>query len=87
VLSVRGKLSQASWTSGIYRGYAFQPVRLQFRKAGTSTYVTVKTVTTDRFGNLNTTVTASADGYWRYSFAGSPATAPVTGGADYVDVT
>ncbi|MFC9843999.1 hypothetical protein ACFWFF_16735 [Streptomyces sp. NPDC060223] len=86
-LTITGKLSRADWeTLGGYHGYAGQKVNLQFRKKGTSTYKTVKTVTTSSSGSLKTTVKASADGYWRYTFAGSSTTAPVTSSGDYVDV-
>ncbi|MEU6009561.1 hypothetical protein [Streptomyces sp. NPDC047453] len=61
-------------------------MKLQFRKKGTSTYTTVKTVTTSSSGNLKTTVKASTDGYWRYTFAGTSTTASATAGGDYVDV-
>lgn len=82
-----GKLSRADWeTLGGFHGYAGQKVRLQFRKKGASTYTTVKTVTTNSTGNLKTTVKATTDGYWRYSFAGSVTTATATAYGDYVDV-
>ncbi|MFJ8363552.1 hypothetical protein [Streptomyces sp. NPDC093984] len=86
-LTITGKLSRADWeTLGGYHGYAGQKVQLQFRKAGASTYTNVKVVSTDSYGNLKTTVTASADGYWRYTFAGTSSTAPATAGGDFVDV-
>ncbi|MGW3628916.1 hypothetical protein ACWD7F_01910 [Streptomyces sp. NPDC005122] len=86
-LTITGKLSRADWeTLGGYHGYAGQKVKLQFRKKGASTYTTVKTVTTSSSGSLKTTAKASADGYWRYTFAGSSTTAPVTTSGDYVDV-
>jgi hypothetical protein len=86
-LTITGKLTRADWeTRGGYQGYAGQKVKLQFCKKGTSTYTTVKTVTTDSSGNLKTTVKASTDGYWRYTFAGSSTTASATASADYVDV-
>ncbi|MFF3911758.1 calcium-binding protein [Streptomyces sp. NPDC001848] len=86
-LTVTGKLSRADWeTPGSYHGYAGQKVQLQFRKAGASTYTTVKTVSTDSYGNAKTTVTASADGYWRYTFAGTSTAAPANAGGDFVDV-
>lgn len=85
-LTVTGKLSRANWDSLAYAGYTAQPVRLQFRKAGTSTYTTVKTVNTSSTGALTTTVTASADGYWRWSFAGTTTTPAVSAAGDYVDV-
>ncbi|MFJ6985225.1 MULTISPECIES: hypothetical protein [unclassified Streptomyces] len=85
-LTVTGKLSRANWDSNAYAGYAGQSVKLQFRKKGSSTYTTVKTVKTGSTGNLKTTVKASADGYYRYSFAGTSTTAPVSAAADFVDV-
>ncbi|MFF9604984.1 hypothetical protein ACF1GY_22280 [Streptomyces sp. NPDC014684] len=85
-LTVTGKLSRANWEDHLYHGYSGQPVKLQFRKAGTSTYTTVKTVYSDSTGNLKTTATASYDGYWRYSFAGTSTTPAVSATGDYVDV-
>ncbi|MFE2101323.1 MULTISPECIES: hypothetical protein [unclassified Streptomyces] len=85
-LTVTGKLSRANWDDNAYHGYTNQPVKLQFRKAGTSTYTTVKTVYTDSSGNLKTTTTANYDGYWRFSFAGTSTTPAVSATGDYVDV-
>ncbi|WP_183154742.1 hypothetical protein [Streptomyces shenzhenensis] len=85
-LKVTGKLTRANWDRRTYAGYTNQPVKLQFRKAGTSTYRTVKTVRTNSTGNLSTTVTASADGYWRWSFASTSTTSSVNATGDYVDV-
>ncbi|GAA3780539.1 hypothetical protein ACFQ0G_28620 [Streptomyces chiangmaiensis] len=66
-LTATGKLSRANWEDNKYHGYTKQPVKLQFRKAGTSTYTTVKTVYSDSYGNVKTTTTANYDGYWRFS--------------------
>ncbi|WP_406476417.1 DUF5707 domain-containing protein [Streptomyces sp. NBC_01615] len=85
-VTVTGKLSRANWEDYAYHGYTGQSVQLQFRKAGTSTYTTVKTVTSDSTGNLKTTTTASVDGYFRYSFAGTTTTPAVKATGDYVDV-
>jgi hypothetical protein len=85
-ITVTGKLSRANWETNKYAGYASQSVKLQFRKAGTSTYSTIKTIKTSSTGTLSTTVTASADGYWRYSFAGTTTTPAVSATGDYVDV-
>ncbi|MEV6835285.1 hypothetical protein AB0N17_12325 [Streptomyces sp. NPDC051133] len=85
-LTITGKLSRANWEDHGYHGYTGQPVKLQFRKAGTSTYTTIKTVTTDSSGNLKTTTTAGSDGYWRFSFAGTSTTPAVSATGDYVDV-
>ncbi|MFE9398446.1 DUF5707 domain-containing protein [Streptomyces flavidovirens] len=85
-ITVTGKLARANWETSTYAGYTAQPVKLQFRKAGTTTYSTVKTVNTDSTGNLKTTVTAASDGYWRWSFAGTSTTPAVSAAGDYVDV-
>ncbi|MEU2059622.1 hypothetical protein [Streptomyces sp. NPDC013455] len=85
-LTVTGKLTRANWEDNLYHGYSGQPVKLQFRKAGTTTYTTVKTVYTDSSGNLKTTTTANYDGYWRFSFAGTSTTPAVSAPGDYVDV-
>ncbi|MGW2716183.1 calcium-binding protein [Streptomyces sp. NPDC001492] len=85
-LTVTGKLSRANWEDNLYHGYANQPVKLQFRKKGSSTYTTVKTIRTNSTGALKTTVTAATDGYFRYSFAGTATTPAVSAAGDYVDV-
>ncbi|WP_327116089.1 hypothetical protein OG206_14630 [Streptomyces sp. NBC_01341] len=85
-LKVTGKLTRANWDKRTYAGYAEKPVKLQFRKAGTHTYKTVKTVNTNSYGDLSTKVTASADGYWRWSFAGTSTTSATSAAGDYVDV-
>lgn len=85
-ITVTGALTRANWETYTYGGYAKQLVNLQFKKKGTSTYKTVKTVTTDSKGNLRTTTAATADGYFRYSFAGTSTTPAAASAADYVDV-
>ncbi|MFJ4557788.1 calcium-binding protein [Streptomyces massasporeus] len=85
-LTITGKLSRANWDTLDYRGYTNQPVKLQFRKAGTTTYTTVKTVYTSSTGTLTTTAPASEDGYWRWNFAGTTTTPAVSATGDFVDV-
>ncbi|WP_369260294.1 hypothetical protein [Streptomyces sp. R35] len=85
-LTATGKLTRANWETHSYKGYTNQPVKLQFRKAGTSTYTTIKTVTSDSYGNVKATTTASTDGYWRFRFEGTSTTPAVSATGDYVDV-
>ncbi|MEW2046882.1 hypothetical protein [Streptomyces sp. NPDC005476] len=85
-ITVTGKLSRANWDTGKYAGYSTQAVKLQFRKKGSTTYSTVKTVKTSTTGALKTTVKASVDGYYRYSFAGTSTTPAVSAAGDFVDV-
>ncbi|NUS26920.1 MAG: hypothetical protein HOV92_22195 [Streptomyces sp.] len=85
-ITVTGKLTRANWETHKYAGYTGQSVKLQFRKKGSTTYSTVKTITTNSTGNLSTTVKASADGYFRYSFAGTSTTPAVSAAGDFVDV-
>ncbi|MFE2586436.1 hypothetical protein [Streptomyces sp. NPDC059378] len=85
-ITVTGALTRANWDSGKYAGYATQPVKLQFKKKGATAYTTVKTVKTSSTGALKTTVTASADGYYRYVFAGTTTTPAVNAAGDFIDV-
>ncbi|MCX4447682.1 hypothetical protein ACIOEZ_00890 [Streptomyces sp. NPDC087866] len=85
-ITVTGWLSRANWDDFKYHGYTSQSVKLQFRKKGSSTYTTVKTVKTNNKGDAKTTVKATVDGYWRYSFAGTSTTPAATATGDYVDV-
>ncbi|WP_405916782.1 hypothetical protein [Streptomyces sp. NBC_00728] len=85
-VTVTGKLSRANWDDFAYHGYTVQPVSLQFRKKTSSTYTTIKTIKSDSTGNLKTTTTATVDGYFRYSFAGTSTTPAVNATGDYVDV-
>jgi len=85
-ITVTGKLSRANWETGKYAGYTAQPVKLQFRKKGSSTYTTVKTIKSNSTGNLKTTVKASVSGYYRYSFAGTSTTPAVNAAGSYVGV-
>ncbi|MEW1643565.1 calcium-binding protein [Streptomyces sp. NPDC091219] len=85
-ITVTGKLSRANWETNKNAGYASQSVKLQFRKKGSTTYTTVKTVRTNSSGNLSTTVKATVDGYFRYSFAGTSTTPAVNAAGDFIDV-
>ncbi|MEV7190872.1 DUF5707 domain-containing protein [Streptomyces sp. NPDC093510] len=85
-LTVSGALTRANWDTAKYAGYTKQDVKLQYKKKGASSYTTLKTVKSDTKGNLKTTVTASADGYYRYVFAGTSTTPSVTSTSDFVDV-
>ncbi|MEU6260002.1 hypothetical protein [Streptomyces sp. NPDC047043] len=85
-ITVTGKLSRANWEDNKYHGYTNQPVKLQFRKKGTSTYTTLKGIYSNSTGDLKTTTTATVDGYYRFSFAGTTTTPAVSATGDYVDV-
>ncbi|MEU5342104.1 hypothetical protein AB0H18_14925 [Streptomyces sp. NPDC020766] len=85
-ITVKGNLTRANWETNKYAGYTVQSVKLQFKKKGTSTYADVKTVKSGSAGALKTTVKASADGYFRYNFAGTTTTPAVKAAGDFVDV-
>ncbi|MFI1014167.1 calcium-binding protein [Streptomyces sp. NPDC020965] len=89
-ITVSGALTRANWEhygdGNTYTGYANQSVQLQFRKAGATSYTTVKTVKSGSKGKLTTTVKATTDGHYRYSFAGTTTTAPLNSTGDLVDV-
>ncbi|MEW1600407.1 hypothetical protein [Streptomyces sp. NPDC093808] len=85
-LTVTGKLTRADWAKRTYSGYGNVSARLQFRKAGATAYTTVKTVRANSSGSLRTTVKATADGSWRWTFGQTATTGGATSAADYVDV-
>lgn len=79
-----GTLTRANWDTNAYAGYSGQAVALQYKKSGSSTYTTVKKVTTDSSGKLRTTVTANSAGTWRWTFAGTSTTSTATAYGDGV---
>ncbi|MHA5049558.1 hypothetical protein [Streptomyces sp. SD15] len=85
-LTVKGTLTRANWATGTYSGYKDQKVTLQFKAKNATAYTTVKTVTSGTSGALSTTVKASADGSYRYNFAGTSTTGAKAATGDYVDV-
>jgi hypothetical protein len=85
-LTVKGALTRADWSSHTYKAYAGRSVKLEFRKKGSTTWSTVKKVTSGSTGALSGTAKASYDGYWRYVYGGDSTSAAVTSAADYVDV-
>lgn len=85
-VTVSGTLTRANWETRSYTGFSEQSVKLQFRLASSSTYGDAKTVTSGTGGALKTTTTASADGCWRWSFAGTTTTGSATSNGDCVDV-
>ncbi|MGW3648500.1 hypothetical protein [Streptomyces sp. NPDC000878] len=85
-ITVKGTLTRANWNTNKYGGYVGAPVTLQFKKTGATAFTTVKTVKTGAAGALKTTVKASVDGTYRFAFAGSTTTAPITAVGDVIDV-
>ncbi|WP_329122590.1 hypothetical protein [Streptomyces sp. NBC_01465] len=83
-LTVKGRLTRANWSDLKYHGYINQTVKLQFKKAGTSSYKTVKTAKTNSTGSLSTTVTATSAGTWRWAFSGTHTTMAVNSAGDGV---
>ncbi|MDX2554020.1 hypothetical protein [Streptomyces stelliscabiei] len=85
-VTVTGKLTRANWSTKKYGGYSGRTVSLQYRASDATSFKTVKKVTTSSTGGLNTTVTASADGFYRWVYYGNSTTDAVTTSAVYVDV-
>jgi hypothetical protein len=86
MITVTGALTRGDWESGGYQPFPWQTVALQWAKANTSTWTTVKTLETDANGKLKATVTAGSDGSYRFSFAGDAGSDLQISGADAVDV-
>jgi len=85
-VTVTGRLTRANWSTKTYGGYSGRTVSLQYRASDATSFKTVKKVTTSSTGGLNTTVTASADGFYRWVYYGNSTTDAVTTSAVYVDV-
>ncbi|MGX2995392.1 calcium-binding protein [Streptomyces sp. JNUCC 64] len=85
-LTVTGTLTRADWDNDRYAGFTSRAVKLQFKKAGTTAWTTVKTVGADARGKVKTKVKASEDGTYRLAYGGARATGPATSTGDYVDV-
>ncbi|ULR51701.1 calcium-binding protein [Streptomyces deccanensis] len=83
-LTVTGALTRADWNTNTYVPHAGRSVALQFKRSGTSTYSTVKTVTTDAGGKLRTTVTATTSGTWRWKATATSTTSGATAYGDTV---
>ncbi|MFJ8941063.1 calcium-binding protein [Streptomyces sp. NPDC102365] len=86
-ITVTGALTRANWNTRTWAGYSGQKVQLQYRPKNSTTYTTLKTLTTPSNGKLSTTTKASADGYYRYIFAGTSTTPAAKATGDYVNVT
>ncbi|MGX2995407.1 calcium-binding protein [Streptomyces sp. JNUCC 64] len=86
-VTVDGTLTRADWDRDRYVGFASGAgkVKLQFKKAG-GTWKTVKTVAADSGGKVKTTVKASADGSYRFTYGGSTTTGTATSSGASVDV-
>ncbi|MEV7341657.1 hypothetical protein [Streptomyces sp. NPDC093544] len=85
-ITVTGKLTRADWETNKYVGLSGQTATLQFRKANSTTYTNVKGIKSTAGGALKTTVKASVDGYYRFTYAGITSTAASTATGDYIDV-
>ncbi|NEA67079.1 hypothetical protein [Streptomyces sp. SID12488] len=85
-ITVTGKLTRANWDGANYTGYGNQAVKLQFRKNGTNTYTTVKTIRTAANGDLKTTVKATVDGFFRYVSSTTVTTSDAYAAPDFIDV-
>lgn len=83
-VKVTGKLARADWEALKYRGYGGQSLKLQFRKAGAASYTTVKTVKTNRAGQVSTTLTAPGSGSWRWFYQGTNTTMQIASAGDTV---
>ncbi|MGX2995412.1 calcium-binding protein [Streptomyces sp. JNUCC 64] len=84
-LTVKGDLTRANWDTNAYGGFLSNSVKLQFKKRGGS-WATVKTVSADSRGKVSTTVKASVDGEYRFTYGGSTTTGGAASAADFVDV-
>ncbi len=85
-IAVAGLLTRASWDTHSYRGMQRATVTLEARRPHDASYVPLEQVTSDTKGRLRVSVKGSKDVCFRFVYAGSATTAPVTAGGDCVRV-
>lgn len=85
-LTFTGKVERANWETKRYVGYPSRTVDLQWRAAGSKTYISIKKVKTGTKGAVTTAHKATKDGCYRIVFRGSPVTGGSTSKPDCVDV-
>ena len=89
-VKIVGKLGRINWNGAKtlkYGGLAKVKVAVQFQASGSTTWKTMKTVTTATGGKISTTYKQSKSGSWRLSYAGASTTAPSVSKSDAVKVT
>ncbi|MEU2023113.1 hypothetical protein ABZ565_13215 [Streptomyces sp. NPDC016469] len=86
-ITVTGKVTRANWETHTYQGYAGRTVSLQFKADGTSSYKTVKKVTSGSTGALKTTVKATGSGTWRWNYYGNSTAGAKASAGDHVVVS
>jgi hypothetical protein len=84
-ITIASTLTRADWATGAYAPYA-GTVTLQWFKSGGKTWTRVKSVRSDAKGQLKTTVTATADGYYRFVYTGDAVSSGAVSTSDYIDV-
>jgi hypothetical protein len=91
-VTVTGTLQRADWDYGRYVGYGSggKKAKVQFKKKGSSTWTTVKTVSIGKGSKVSTKVsvkgTTARDGSYRLYFAGNSVSSTSASTSDYVDV-
>lgn len=85
-ITVTGRVTRANWDTHTYQGYGGRTVSLQFKAAGTSSYKTVKKVTSSGSGALKTTVKATGSGSWRWNYGGNSTSGAKASSGDHVVV-
>jgi len=85
-LTVKAQMTVASWEQHKNVPLIGHQVLLQYRKGTSGPFVTLKKIKTDKNGWATATVKATADGAYRYDFAGTSITQATTGWTDFVDV-
>ncbi|OKJ76237.1 hypothetical protein [Streptomyces sp. CB02460] len=86
-ITITGKVTRANWDTHTYQGYAGRTVSLQFKADGTSSYKTVKKVTSGSTGALKTTVKATDSGTWRWNYYGNSTAGAKASDGDHVVVS
>jgi hypothetical protein len=88
-ITVTGTLTRVSWNGkkkSTYGAYGSRPVDIQFQAPGTTSWVTIKSVTTGKTGKVNSTVKAITTGTWRLHFKGNSVSGAANSATDKIVV-
>jgi hypothetical protein len=86
LVTLKGRLNRANWDLGKWQGYGAQWVKVQFRKAGTGSWVTERQVRTAADGSVRVALRDYASGSWRLTYSGNADSGAAVSGTTWIRV-
>jgi hypothetical protein len=85
-LTLKGQLNWADWDLNRWRANGAQWIKLQYRRPGTSAWVTEGWARTSTTGAVTVAARDHASGWWRLTYSGNTTCAPATSTPQWVTV-